>query len=180
MSGVIRRRGQGMTEFALVLPILLLIVFGILDLGRVIFYYVSVSEAIGEAGRAASLATNGMPTNATVLAAAQSQAGYLSLAPCPNGPVPAGSSSLPPPGVGWLYITGPTSAPLNASGDNAPGGESAAPAAGSCQATAPALSPGDRLQVTVVYNFTPFTPLIAQVAGNRIVLSPSSIFEVEY
>jgi len=175
-----RRRGQGLTEFALVLPILVLIIFGILDLGRVIYYYVGVSEAIGEGGRAASLATNGLPTNADVLAAARSQAGYINLAPCPNGPVPAGSANLPPAGTGWLYITGPSSGPANPNSENAPGGEAAAPAAGSCQATVPALSQGDRLQVTVVYNFVPFTPVIAQVTGSQIVLRPASIFKVEY
>jgi Flp pilus assembly protein TadG len=44
-------RAQGMVEFALVLPILLLLMFGIIEFGRLLFMYVSVSSASREAAR---------------------------------------------------------------------------------------------------------------------------------
>ena len=47
------RRGQALTEFALILPILLLIVFGVFDFGRAIFAYNNVANAAREAGRTA-------------------------------------------------------------------------------------------------------------------------------
>ncbi len=45
------RRAQGMVEFALVLPILLLLVFGIIEFGRLLFMFVSVSSASREGAR---------------------------------------------------------------------------------------------------------------------------------
>lgn len=47
---------QGMVEFALVLPLLLLLVFGIIELGRLMVIYSSVQAASREAGRYASAA----------------------------------------------------------------------------------------------------------------------------
>ena len=44
-------RGQGMVEFALIIPILLFIVVGIFDLGRGIYYYNVVSGSAREAAR---------------------------------------------------------------------------------------------------------------------------------
>jgi len=48
-----RQRGQSLTEFALLLPVLLLILMGILDFGRVVFAYNSVSEAARNGSRVA-------------------------------------------------------------------------------------------------------------------------------
>jgi hypothetical protein len=46
-----RNRGQGLTEFAIILPIFMLIVLGIFDLGRVIFYYSTIHNAAREGAR---------------------------------------------------------------------------------------------------------------------------------
>jgi Flp pilus assembly protein TadG len=48
-----RSRGQSLTEFALILPILLLIIFGVVDFGRAIYAYNAVSNAAREGGRTA-------------------------------------------------------------------------------------------------------------------------------
>ncbi|MEN4041110.1 MAG: pilus assembly protein, partial [Anaerolineaceae bacterium] len=45
------KRGQGMVEFALAIPVLLLILFGIIEMGRLMFYYSSVATASREAAR---------------------------------------------------------------------------------------------------------------------------------
>ena len=47
------RRGQTVTEFALILPVFLLILVGILDLSRAVFAYNAVSSAAREATRLA-------------------------------------------------------------------------------------------------------------------------------
>ena len=55
MTGTKRRapRGQSMVEFALILPLLLIVMFGIVDFGRAIFAYNSVSNAARSAARVA-------------------------------------------------------------------------------------------------------------------------------
>jgi Flp pilus assembly protein TadG len=45
--------GQSLVEFALVLPVLILILMGILDAGRLVYAYNAVSNAAREAGRTA-------------------------------------------------------------------------------------------------------------------------------
>ena len=49
-----RSRGQALVEFALILPILLLVVAGIFDFGRALFTYSEVSNAVREATRYAA------------------------------------------------------------------------------------------------------------------------------
>jgi Flp pilus assembly protein TadG len=46
-----KRRAQSMVEFALVLPILLLVIYGMLEVGRLIFLYSIVATASREAAR---------------------------------------------------------------------------------------------------------------------------------
>ena len=46
-------RGQSLVEFALILPVLLLILMGLFDLGRAVFAYNSVSEAARNGSRVA-------------------------------------------------------------------------------------------------------------------------------
>lgn len=50
-QGLKHVRGQGMVEFALALPILLLLVLGIIEGGRLLFFFSSVSSASREAAR---------------------------------------------------------------------------------------------------------------------------------
>jgi len=49
------RSGQALPEFALVFPILALLIFGIIDLGRGIYMYNGVSQAAREIARSASV-----------------------------------------------------------------------------------------------------------------------------
>jgi Flp pilus assembly protein TadG len=48
-----RTRGQGLVEFALILPIFLLIIFGILDIGRAVYAYNTVANSARIAARVA-------------------------------------------------------------------------------------------------------------------------------
>ena len=50
---------------------------------------------------------------------------------------------------------------------------------GTCSATNPAHDHAP-LQVTIRYNFVPFTPLIQQVTANHIVISASATYKTEY
>jgi TadE-like protein len=51
-------RGQSLVEFALILPLLLILLMGILDLGRAVAAYNSVSNAARSAARAAIVDQN--------------------------------------------------------------------------------------------------------------------------
>lgn len=173
------QRSQALTEFSLVSPVLLLLLFGIVDMGRGIFYYDTLNHAAREGARVAVRASSPLPTNADVLSAVNGQMiGARVTEPCPQGPINTGT---PPANAAWLYVTEPnppttveTSPP-----PNAPGGENAAAAAGSCSAENPAAG-NAQLQVTLRFNLVLITPIVAQATANHIVLSAAAIFRTEY
>lgn len=175
------QRSQSLVEFAIVAPILLLLLFGIVDFGRVIYIYATLNQAVNEGARAAIKDSALLPTNTDVENAVKQHAVDVSLAnPCPNGPITA---TNPPANSGWIYITEPnppsTAEPLSPSLEDAPGGQMWSNGSGSCSATNPAHDHAP-LQVTIRYNFVPFTPLIQQVTANHIVISAAATYETEY
>ncbi len=136
------QRSQGMTEFAIIAPVLLLLTFGIIDFGRGLYFYITLQQAANEGARVAVRASdfidaNGVgcappgyvhcwPTDSDVAAAVQVHAVTEVLAnPCPNGPIPnggnpQGSPQLPPSNSGWIFITDPSTAG-DGNGLNIPG-----------------------------------------------------------
>src|SRR5436853_6661575 len=81
------QRSQALIEFALVSPVLLLLLFGVVDIGRAIFYYDTINHAAREGARVAVRASNQLPTNSDVLGTVNSQMlGTPVTAPCPQGP----------------------------------------------------------------------------------------------
>ena len=48
-----KNRGQALVEFALIVPLLLFVVYGLIEAGRAIFIYSSVTNASREAARSA-------------------------------------------------------------------------------------------------------------------------------
>jgi Flp pilus assembly protein TadG len=76
-----RPRGQSLVEFALVLPIFLLVMMGIIDFGRAIFSYNSLSNATRDGARVAIVdqtVTAGIPAGA---AEAAEQASAMGIDP---------------------------------------------------------------------------------------------------
>jgi hypothetical protein len=173
------QRSQALIEFALVSPVLLLLLFGVVDLGRAIFYYDTINHAAREGARVAVRASNALPTNADVLSAVSAQMqGSPVTAPCPQGPV---SAATPPANSAWLYVTepNPPGGVEGAPPPNAPGGEYPATAGGGCSAVNPAVG-NDQLQVTVRFNLVLITPIVAQATANHIVMSAAAVFRTEY
>jgi hypothetical protein len=164
------QRSQSMTEFALVAPILLLMLFGILDFGRLIYIYGTLVEAANEGARVSIKASSPLPSNTNVQTAAKNGAQSVYLATtCPNGPLPPTSgagASNPPGGQGWIFITEPNPPTTVESTPtyNAPGGQPPANATGSCSAVNPSSSGTYPIQVTVRYTYAFFTPLLEQLA----------------
>jgi hypothetical protein len=176
------RRGQSsqaLIEFALISPVLLLLLFGTIDIGRAIFYYDTLSHAAREGARTAIKAPFTLPTNASILATVTTQLiGAPVTAPCPQGPI---TSATPPANAAWMYVTEPnppstveTTPPMNA-----PGGEYPAAASGGCSAVVPATSNAP-LQVTLRFNLILITPVIAQATANRILITAAAIYRTEY
>jgi hypothetical protein len=169
-----------MVEFALVAPLLVLLLFGIVDFGRVIYVYVTINQAVNEGVRTAIRDSALLPTNVDVENSVKQHAVDVFLAnPCPNGPI---TTATPPANQGWVYITQPnppsTPEALSASLENAPGGQMWGFSTGSCSATNAAHDHAP-LQVTIRYNFVPFTPMIRQFAGN-IVITAAAVYSTEY
>ena len=67
-----RHRGQSLVEFALVLPIFLLVLMGLFDLGRGVYAYITINNAAREAARLAIV--DQTPGHAEAEAAKQSVA----------------------------------------------------------------------------------------------------------
>jgi TadE-like protein len=181
------QRSQSMTEFALILPLLLVFIFGMLDFGRGIYYYVTLQQAVQEGARVAVRYSSPLPNDATVEQAVQAHAVATFLAnPCRNGPIYV-SGQVPPPNQGWIFITQPQSASqplttvqdINSVPPNAPGSEPRNPVSGSCSAINPAAQ-NTALQVTIRYNFVPLTPIIQQLAANSIILTAYAVYRTEY
>ena len=175
------QRSQAIVEFALIAPVLIFLFFGIVDFGRVIYIYATLNQAVNEGARTAIRDSPLLPTNLDVQTAVRQHAVDVSLAnPCPNGPVTA---SGPPATQGWIYITEPnpptTVEILAPSLQNAPGGQMWSNASAGCSATNPAHDHAP-LQITIRYNFVPFTPLIQQIAAGHIVISAAAAYKTEY
>jgi TadE-like protein len=194
------QRSQGLTEFAIIAPIILLLTFGIIDFGRALYIYVTLQQAANEGARVAVRASyyvdaNGVPhnwpDNALVDAAVSGHAIAVILAnPCPNGPIPnggnpIGSAQKPPVDTGWIFITDPSAAGNQGTLGppaipNAPRGQLPYnPAPAGCL-NAVAADGNQPLKVTIWYTFQPITPLIQQVVGNNFVITAYAVYRAEY
>ena len=188
------QRSQGLTEFAIIAPVILLLTFGIIDFGRALYLYITLQQAANEGARVAVRASyfidpagtaHTWPNDTDVANAVQGHAVTMNLAnypACPNGPLPnggnpQGSPSLPAPNSGWIFITDPTGSGY----PNGPrGGLGLYPAPGpGCNPIQPAVG-NEPIRITLWYAFQPITPLIQQAVGNNIVISAYAIYRAEY
>ena len=121
--------GQGIVEFALVIPIILTLIFGIFEVGRAYWIYSAVTNSSREAARfASSVSDNGFGTP-----------NYLD---CPA--IRAAAKRIGEPGQ-------VVDADINISYDEGPSGVSI----GSCPVPSYAVELGDRVVVSVTGHFQP-------------------------
>ena len=57
------QRSQGITEFALIAPVILLMTFGIIDFGRGLYFYITLQQAANEGARVAVHASDYVDAN---------------------------------------------------------------------------------------------------------------------
>jgi Flp pilus assembly protein TadG len=91
-----RHGGQSMLEFALVVPLFLLLLFGMIDFSRLLFTYVSITNGARELGRSVAITSTSMSTvvsafnNLTIFGGSTTPATNVTMAP-PSG---GGSGSI--------------------------------------------------------------------------------------
>jgi Flp pilus assembly protein TadG len=88
-----RDRGAAAVEFALVLPLLLLIIFGIVDFGRMLNAKILISEAAREGARAAAIAGAGAATPRIEMVV-QGLPVSVSISGCPSTPDPTANATV--------------------------------------------------------------------------------------
>lgn len=149
-----RQAGQSIVEFALVLPIFILFLFGLIDGGRLVYQHSVLSQAAREGARLASV-----------------EAGWIgaSDAGCgaPNGPVcPASAAAMK---TDIVAAANRMSAPLAvvSAADvfvrcDPSGGT---PTGGWTGATCTSNGSGNVASVRVTGTFRPITPVISQIVG---------------
>jgi Flp pilus assembly protein TadG len=162
-------KGQALVETALLLPILMLLVMGSADLGRVFYYSIAVTNAAREAARQGTYYdplsnTNAYDSYTQVLAAAQQDVPadvtlILSTAAplhCLTGSPSSWSANYPTdPNTGYVYIC--------FDGQDNPAPSSAA----------------TTIQVTILYNFQPVTPLASVVGAASVHVEASTTMQVQ-
>jgi Flp pilus assembly protein TadG len=77
-SRSVRRGGQATVELALILPVFLLLVMGVLDLGRVFYTYEAIANAAREVARQCALTKN-MSTSQMGTAATNETGGAITI-----------------------------------------------------------------------------------------------------
>ena len=189
-------RSQGLVEFAIIAPIVLLLTFAIVDFGRALYLYITLQQAANEGARVAVRAsyfvdpggvTHTWPNDSDVANAVQGHAVIMNLAnypACPNGPLPnggnpSGSAQLPAANTGWVFVTDPSTAG-NGYPNGPRGGLGTYPAPGSgCDPIQPAVG-NEPIKVTLWYSFKPITPIIQQFVGNNLVITAYAVYRAEY
>jgi Flp pilus assembly protein TadG len=149
------RNGQSLVEFALLLPVLLLIIFGVVDFGRGIFQYNTTAEAARQAGRLAVVDQ----TVAAVKAQARTSAVAVALDADPNG-VRVCFKDAAMSTAAQLSCTNTAAATLCNGG--------VAPKFIGCLAVVETQS-----------KFLPLTPVISRIIGN-LTLTSRSVNPIEY
>jgi hypothetical protein len=160
----VRRRGQSLVEFALVLPIFLLLIMGVVDAGRLVYMNSTLSNAAREGARTGAVeagwkgqsggscgAASGLKCpadDAALRADIKATADYMNT---PFGPVAA------------AYIRCSSAGAV-------------APAVGTNTTCSP-NSVGSQISVRVTQTWSALTPLIGQIIGTRT-LEGSSTFVI--
>ncbi len=174
-SATTDQQGQTLVEFAIVLPVFLLVLFGLIDVGRLVYTNAAVSQAAREGARlaAAETAWTGVTDNpACVADASLITAANPGAFVCPLD-VSALKSHVTDAAQRMTVAMGPVasvhlSCNTGADDDQAPSGEWTESSGGNGCADGggdPFSAPGDLVSVRVLYDYQFFTPIISTFLG---------------
>ncbi len=146
--------GQALVEFALVIPLFFMLLFGLIDVGRLVYQNSVVSQAAREGARLAAV-------EAGWIGSSDATCGSVGGPTCPANAAALGADVVaavnrmvapfgPVPGTDVFYSCDATTPP------------SGSWTVQSCASN----SPGSLVSVRVVLTFTPITPVIGQLIGS--------------
>lgn len=148
-----QKRGQTIVEFALMLPVFLVMLYGIIEFARYMQAYLTVQHAAREGARYAvtgrSLTGNPADRPQSIVAVTRRAAAGLLITPSNDTPAYEANASVP----GLLDVW------LNPQDAVDP-------------ATRPKPFVPEPITVTVTYNYEPIVPVNLNVLGNRITIIP--------
>lgn len=166
-----RRNGRGaqsLVEFALVAPIFFVLLMGVFDFGRAIFFYNQLAHASREAARFAIVLDNQNQTDVQIRANAQTELFSVLMDSCTSAtpgdlctPVPPMSAA-----VGTVYVS------VSPAYDARVARQSQAAVSGSTR--------NYPVTVTLFYTFQPSVPLIQQIVGSNLQLWASTTMITQY
>jgi Flp pilus assembly protein TadG len=147
------RRGQSLVEFALVLPLFLLLVFSVIDGGRYVFVSSAVSNAAREAARLGSVEASWLASTDPSCGAAGGPVCPVDFATLRTHITTAANRQMAPFGtVTNLYI-------------DCVGSSGSPPTGGWTTSTCSARASGGYLSVRVTYTWRAITPVIGNIMG---------------
>ncbi|MEP7361173.1 MAG: TadE/TadG family type IV pilus assembly protein [Chloroflexota bacterium] len=157
MSRAKGRRGQSLVEFAIVMPVFLFLLFGFIDVARLVYLNSTLSQAAREGARTGSVA-------ASYRGSVDDGCGHLGGPVCPANDaalvtvIQAAANGMMRPfgSVGSLYISCVA--------------EDGAPPTGNWTSanSCPNNSSGSIISVRVTATFTPITPVLSQLLGTTL------------
>ncbi len=161
------RAAQATVEFALLAPVFFLLVMGIMDFGRAIYFYNGIAHGAREAARYA-IARDNLAQN-DIVARQQAQLDLFSMPVDPCSQVNGDLCATPPastatPNLTYVSISPPWDQRQTYQNNAAIPGETT----------------NYPLTVTLTFYFQPATPIISQLVGNLITLQASSTMITEY
>jgi Flp pilus assembly protein TadG len=150
---LMRDAGQGLVEFALVLPIIMLLIFGAVDLGRAVYAYNTIANAARDGARVAAV-------------------NQIATSPDCNEDRPVENPATPH----WSIKRCAADAALTIGVRDADVAVTfSAPSGTSLPCTSSNLNVGCIASVTVSYTYTPITPVIGGLVGNIAINSTSQM-----
>jgi Flp pilus assembly protein TadG len=141
-----RTRGQALVEFALILPLFVMVLFGVIDLGRYVYSLNAMNEAARESARVGAVALQ------------PAECGALSRNACVRQVLRSRLIAVP------IQLTDvQVYCQRKSTVTGALPNQAAEPPIDNCGGT---WRPNDLMRVRVTHSFTLVTPLIAQFIGN--------------
>ncbi len=174
LKGVVNlrsQRSQALVEFALISPIFLLVMFGAIDISRLLYTYAAISSAARDGARTASLSSS-LFSDCQIIQEVElvGQGFPVEMDPNsvagnsdPNNPSGSLQPTTPPPNVGYAYVW-----PAVATGN---------PPDSNCTSSQQrAISPTVKhVAVEIQYHFTPLLPFVTSFAPDIIVKTISVV-----
>jgi TadE-like protein len=166
------QRSQGLVEFAFVAPVLLFMIFGTIDIGRLIYTYSALAAATREGARILTLDSQDNTDCAALVEMEQAGKAFPLLADPKsnyndetghqNPDQDATGYTQPPLGTAYIYIyPSATADPSN------------------CTTGPIVRSHGNTVWVQAIYSFNPITPGISALAPNGIQIKLIAVDTIE-